>query len=207
MTKSRAMGRRSKEESKETRALIVKNACSLFCEKGYDNTSIREISKLTNVTHNTIRHHFGSKKDIWMAVIEPLLNLYKSQLEIAFIQMEASKASPPTAFKYIVEAMVKTLTENPQMIRLIGLPRLASNERVLMVDDELKCVHLPMIALFNEAKKLESSLQKYDSCTFFTALVGLISAPILYSSIRNEIDEHIFLRAYQSQIVALLFDY
>ncbi|GAB7224308.1 hypothetical protein VoSk93_35270 [Vibrio owensii] len=207
MTKSRAMGRRTSEESFQTRALIVKNAYSLFCDKGYDNTSIREIAKITNVTHNTIRHHFGSKTDIWMTVIEPFLAVYKSQIELAFQRMNASDATPPVAFKYIVKILVKTLTDNPQIIRLIGVPRSTPNERELMVYEQLKSIHLSIITLFNRAKKLESSLRKYDTTTFFTALIGLVAAPLLYTSTRGEVDDHLFSQAYQSQIVAMLFNY
>ncbi|WP_086968474.1 TetR/AcrR family transcriptional regulator [Vibrio coralliirubri] len=205
MTKSKAMGRRSSEESFQTRALIVNNAYSLFSEKGYDNTSIREIAKLSNVTPNTIRHHFGSKSDIWMTTIQPSLALYKSQLELALLRIEASRATPAIAFKYIIKTLVKTLTENSQIIRLIGAPRKTPNERELMVYEELKSVHVSMITLFNKAKKLDSSLKKYDSTTFFTALIGLVAAPLLYSSTMNKNDDHLFSQAYQSQIVAMLF--
>lgn len=201
------MGRRSNEESLQTRARIVKNAYSLFCDKGYDNTSIREIAKITNVTHNTIRHHFGSKADIWVTVIEPFLAVYKSQIELAFQRMEASNATPPFAFKYIVKILVKTLSDNPQIIRLIGVPRSTPSERELMVYEQLKIIHLSMITLFNRAKKLESSLRKYDTTTFFTALIGLVAAPLLYSSTINKNDDHLFSQAYQSQIVAMLFSY
>lgn len=207
MTKSKAMGRRSNEESLQTRARIVKNAYSLFCDKGYDNTSIREIAKITNVTHNTIRHHFGSKADIWVTVIEPFLAVYISQIELALQRMETSNATPPFAFKYIVKILVKTLSDNPQIIRLIGVPRSTPSERELMVYEQLKSIHLSMITLFNRAKKLESSLRKYDTTTFFTALIGLVAAPLLYSSTMNKNDDHLFSQAYQSQIVAMLFSY
>lgn len=206
MTKSKAMGRRSSEESFQTRALIVNNAYSLFSEKGYDNTSIREIAKLSNVTPNTIRHHFGSKSDIWTTIIQPSLALYKSQLELALLRIAASRATPPIAFKYIIKTLVKTLTENPQIIRLIGVPRKTPNERELMVYEELKSVHVSMITLFNKAKKLESSLKNYDSTTFFTALIGLVAAPLLYYSTMNKNDDHLFSQAYQSQIIAMLFN-
>ncbi|CAK2040663.1 TetR/AcrR family transcriptional regulator [Vibrio crassostreae] len=206
MTKSKAMGRRSSEESFQTRALIVNNAYFLFSEKGYDNTSIREIAKLSNVTPNTIRHHFGSKSDIWMTIIQPSLALYKSQLELAFLRIEASRATPAIAFKYIIKTLVKTLTENSQIIRLVGVPRKTPNERELMVYEELKSVHVSMITLFNKAKKLDSSLKKYDSTTFFTALIGLVAAPLLCSSTMNKSNDHLFSQTYQSQIVAMLFN-
>ena len=200
------MGRRSSEESLQTKARIVKNAYSLFCDKGYDSTSIREIAKLSNVTPNTIRHHFGSKLDIWMTVIEPSLTLYKNHLELALLHIEVSRATPVVAFKHVIETLVNTLTENPQIIRLIGVPRNTPNQRELMVYEELKSVHLSMITLFNKAKKLESSLKKYDTNTFFTALIGLVSAPILYSSTRNKTDHYLFSQAYQSQVFTMLFN-
>ncbi len=77
--------------------------------------------------------------------------------------------------------------------------------RELIVYEELKSVHVSMITLFNKAKKLDSSLKKYDSTTFFTALIGLVAAPLLCSSTMNKSNDYLFSQTYQSQIVAMLF--
>jgi AcrR family transcriptional regulator len=49
---------------KERRALIVQNALKLFLEKGYDRTTIRELSKSCGMTEGTIYRYIGSKDDI-----------------------------------------------------------------------------------------------------------------------------------------------
>ncbi|MEH6568694.1 MAG: TetR/AcrR family transcriptional regulator [Halioglobus sp.] len=41
-----------------------------FAETGYDGTSVREIARRLNVSHNLIPQRFGSKKTLWFAAID-----------------------------------------------------------------------------------------------------------------------------------------
>jgi AcrR family transcriptional regulator len=42
----------------------------LFAEKGYKETSMSEVAKLTGVAQGTIFYHFKSKEDLFLAVLE-----------------------------------------------------------------------------------------------------------------------------------------
>ena len=57
----------------ETRQLILDVSTRLFFEKGYDETSLQDIiSGLGGMTKGAIYHHFRSKEDILIAVVERL---------------------------------------------------------------------------------------------------------------------------------------
>ena len=48
----------------ETVKLILDVSTKMFCEKGYDNTSLQDIINETKLSKGAIYHHFDSKEDI-----------------------------------------------------------------------------------------------------------------------------------------------
>lgn len=62
------MPRSSNEKSEETRARILDVSYQLFIERGYNATSMREISQHAGVTVGAIYNHFATKEDIWLEV-------------------------------------------------------------------------------------------------------------------------------------------
>jgi AcrR family transcriptional regulator len=54
----------------ETKQRIIQGAAQVFAEKGYDGATTREIAEAAGVNEVTLFRHFGSKKNIFMIVIE-----------------------------------------------------------------------------------------------------------------------------------------
>jgi AcrR family transcriptional regulator len=54
----------------ETRERIVQGAAQVFAQKGYEGATTRAIAQAAGVNEVTLFRHFGSKKNIFMAVIE-----------------------------------------------------------------------------------------------------------------------------------------
>ena len=61
--------------------LIMEIAFSSFVEKGYENTNIRQLCKSAKVEPPTIYYYFQSKRGLFFAIVENLIEKYKSQLE------------------------------------------------------------------------------------------------------------------------------
>lgn len=53
---------------------ILEASLLLFAEKGYSNTSTKDISRAANVAEGTIFKHFGSKENLLYASILPILS-------------------------------------------------------------------------------------------------------------------------------------
>ncbi len=61
----------AKHASQETRrAQILEAAITCFADKGYYGTSVDDIATLTHLSKGAIYHHFGSKRDILLALFE-----------------------------------------------------------------------------------------------------------------------------------------
>jgi TetR/AcrR family transcriptional regulator, transcriptional repressor for nem operon len=61
-----------------TRQNIIKHSMQLFSAKGYFNTSVTDIVKATGLTKGGLYGHFGSKEEIWYAVYDECVRIWKS---------------------------------------------------------------------------------------------------------------------------------
>lgn len=64
-----------------TKEIILKVAGKLFMEKGFLATSTREIAEISQITQPNLYHHFKTKEDIYIAVLEQLSAEVKTGLE------------------------------------------------------------------------------------------------------------------------------
>jgi AcrR family transcriptional regulator len=60
-----------------TRQNIVEKSLQLFSVKGYFNTSINDILEATGLTKGGLYGHFRSKEDIWYAVYEEAVTIWR----------------------------------------------------------------------------------------------------------------------------------
>jgi AcrR family transcriptional regulator len=68
----------------QTRQHIIDKSLQLFSVKGYFNTSINDIQEATDLTKGGLYGHFRSKEDIWYAVYDEAVNIWR---EIVFRDM------------------------------------------------------------------------------------------------------------------------
>lgn len=60
-----------------TRCKIIEKSMQLFSVKGYYNTSISDILAAADLTKGGLYGHFASKEDIWYAVYEEAVGIWK----------------------------------------------------------------------------------------------------------------------------------
>lgn len=53
-----------------TKRRIFNTAIKLFSEKGYDNTSVEEITAVSGVAKGSLYYHFAKKEDIFDLLLE-----------------------------------------------------------------------------------------------------------------------------------------
>jgi len=60
-----------------TRRKIIERSMQLFSVKGYYNTSVSDIIQAADLTKGGLYGHFASKEDIWYAVYEEAVSIWK----------------------------------------------------------------------------------------------------------------------------------
>jgi AcrR family transcriptional regulator len=126
-------------KTRETRALLLKAAETIFARDGYEGSELGEIAALAGRTKGAIYAQFKSKEDVFLALIEDRTQRSREKIE-----------------KLLAES--KTIDENIRMLRTFYLER---------IDDRAFCILLLEFKLFAmrhpEAKK---RLQKHYAAIF-----------------------------------------
>src|SRR3546814_4792067 len=60
----------ARSDAAATRAPILHAATEEFADKGYDGARVDEIAKQSDVNKNSLYHYFGSKEQLFVAVLE-----------------------------------------------------------------------------------------------------------------------------------------
>ena len=66
----------------KTKRKIFETSMSLFAQKGYEATSIEEITSVVGVAKGTLYYHFSSKEEIFNFLVEEGMNLLKNSISI-----------------------------------------------------------------------------------------------------------------------------
>ena len=62
--------------AKGTKEKILDEALRQFSQKGYDGTNIRELTASLGLVKSSMYKHFGSKEDIWNALLDEMIAYY-----------------------------------------------------------------------------------------------------------------------------------
>ena len=66
----------------KTKRRIFNTAIKMFSEKGYDNTSVEEITSIAGVAKGSLYYHFSKKEDIFDMLLKEGFELLKNNIEI-----------------------------------------------------------------------------------------------------------------------------
>ena len=66
----------------KTKRQIFETSMKLFAEKGYDATTIEEITATVGVAKGTLYYHFSSKEEIFNFLVEEGMKLLKNSIAI-----------------------------------------------------------------------------------------------------------------------------
>ncbi|MEV6288633.1 TetR/AcrR family transcriptional regulator [Kribbella sp. NPDC051770] len=93
---------RPQKRSGRRRAEILDAAMTVFGERGYANGSLQDIADRVGMTHAGVLHHFGSKEQLLIALLE-----YRDDADVAELEGHHAPRGAP-----LLEHLVDTAEEN-----------------------------------------------------------------------------------------------
>ena len=136
---------------------ILKVAETLFAEKGFDGTSIRDISKVAKINIAMISYYFGSKERL----LESLLLYSTSDLKSQLDQLIHEELEPIEKINKLIELYINRINNNKGIYRILHF-EFSSEKRE------------KSLAAFSELKK--ENLKKYKANIHSTAIRSQIKA-------------------------------
>lgn len=103
-----------------TKERILNAAEQLFCDFGFDNTSLRAITSEADVNLASVNYHFGSKKQLIQEVLARYLKVLMPSLDekIMVINEDPTNVSSETLFGALVEPLLLLEAVRPNGTRV-----------------------------------------------------------------------------------------
>ena len=112
----------------DTVTRILDTAEVLFAERGFAETSLRNITSKAKVNLAAVNYHFGSKKALIQAVFARYLDPFTERFHTALDELESEYGERPVPLEVLLECMARTVLEVPAernslkvFMRLLGL--------------------------------------------------------------------------------------
>lgn len=133
----------------ETRKRILEAALKHFSARGFESSSVRDISAEAGVTHALIRLHFGTKEGLWKEAISFLFE-HQSDLMDAFDQ--PADQLTPESFQRMLRQYVSYCAKHPDYMRIMLHETMKDSERLeWIVKHHTYDVHQRVKKLFETA--------------------------------------------------------
>ena len=111
----------------KTKRKIFETSMKLFAQKGYDATSIEEITETVGVAKGTLYYHFSSKEEIFDFLIEEGVKLLKNSIEIKTTNLTNSIDK----VRAIILIQIKVLVKYEDLITIVLSEMWGSSSRSL----------------------------------------------------------------------------
>ena len=99
----------------KTKRKIFETSMKLFAQKGYDATSIEEITATVGVAKGTLYYHFSSKEEIFNFLVDEGMKLLKNSIDIKI----AKASNTIDKLRAIVLIQIKIISKYELKVSLI----------------------------------------------------------------------------------------
>ena len=181
----------------KTKRKIFETSMRLFAEKGYDATSIEEITATVGVAKGTLYYHFSSKEEIFNFLIEEGMKLLQNSVDIKTAKLK----SQIDKLKAIILIEVKIVVKYEHFITILLSQFYGKEVR------NKKCQKL----IFEYIEKIEDivkigiqngEIKEGNPKVIASEIYGLISNSIIFKLIEGkEIDIMKLYRDFESTLI------
>ena len=99
---------------KEKRNLFIISALSVFEEKGFNNTRIKDITERANTSVGNFYNYFNSKEDVIEVLASGLTELMISEFRKLFVYFKKNRIPPISAVKDLFRGYAKMFKEKKE---------------------------------------------------------------------------------------------
>ena len=165
----------------KTKRKIFETSMKLFAEKGYDATSIEEITATVGVAKGTLYYHFSSKEEIFNFLIEEGIKLLQNSVDI-----KTSKHNNYIdKIKAIVLIQIKIVAKYENIITILLSQFWGTKERNKKCQ-ELVYQYIGKIEKIVQEGREKGEIKKGDTRAIASEIYGLICSTLVYQKRENK---------------------
>jgi TetR/AcrR family transcriptional regulator len=168
-------------DADRSREAILAAAEILFAERGFEAVSLQEIGDAAGLSRGTPNYFFGSKQDLYVAVLERVFADREEATTRAFEPVRAwcesaGAGSLRRPLTRAIESYMSFLLARPAFVRLIVREELRGGEGLRRAEREATAMHAALAAVRTIAG--ERSLRSFDVDDAVLVLVSLTFSPL-----------------------------
>ena len=175
-------GKQTAEAAELTRKRLLEAALKHFADKGFRGASLREIAQDADTTHGLIRHHFGTKEDLWRAMVDDFVGKFEQRHQP--LLADSQGVDPVQLLTGLVTNFVHLAAELPEVSKIIMNDCSLPGPRLDYVMERMLPIHEaiePVILAVQE----NGLLKNHDPDTFFVFLFMIGSFPFTLRGFTN----------------------
>ena len=181
----------------KTKRKIFETSMKLFADKGYDATSIEEITATVGVAKGTLYYHFSSKEEIFNFLVDEGVKLLKNSISIKTERLNNSLDK----IRAIVLIQIKILFKYENFMTII-LSQIWGNDERSKLCKKYVFEYIQMIEeIVKEGIKKKEIVGK-DPDVIASGIFGFTCSSFIYKMRHTEVDvqelfneiDHLFIR-------------
>ena len=165
----------------KTKRKIFETSMKLFAEKGYDATSIEDITATVGVAKGTLYYHFSSKEEIFNFLIEEGIKLLQNSVDIK----TAKRNNYIDKIKAIVLIQIKIVAKYEDIITII-LGQFWGNEERHKKCQSLVYEYIGQIEKIVQQGIEKGEIKNGDTRAIASEIYGLICSTLVYKKREKE---------------------
>ena len=165
----------------KTKRKIFETSMKLFAEKGYDATSIEDITESVGVAKGTLYYHFTSKEEIFDFLIEEGIKLLQNSVDIK----TAKYSNYLDKIKAIVLIQIKIVNKYENLINII-LTQLWGKEKRNQKCQKLIYDYIDKIEQIVKEGIKKGQIKDGDAKIIASEIYGLICSTLVYKMRERE---------------------
>ena len=174
---------------KDTRTRIMENTFRLIAENGYDGTGMNLIAKESGVSKGDLYHHFKSKEDLLIKVMEH----HWEKMTLKEIYNVGSTTKSNFRKKLIANGRkyIKTLKQHPEIKKftIAIMPVLARNKELIkQMQPAIESAYASTRGMIDHGVKLGVISPKTDRKLLIQEIFMIIDAIEFYSAFEMDMD-------------------
>ena len=161
-----------KIDGDRTRGAILRAAQALFVEHGFATTSMATVAKQAGVTKSLIHHHFGSKRELWDAVRNVVMEDYQRQQQ----ELLNQRAPDLSLVEDSLVVYFRFLQSNPDVMRLWSWMVIENDAQCASLSQALSRAGVETLRRAQEQGDMRTDVEpEYVLAQFFALVRGWFS--------------------------------
>lgn len=165
----------------KTKRKIFEASMKLFAEKGYDATSVEEITATVGVAKGTLYYHFSSKEEIFQFLVEEGVKLLKNSIAIK----TSGLTNSIDKIKAIVLIEIKILAKYENFITIILSEIWGTSKRSIMCRKYV-FEYIQMIEDIVKEGIDKGEIIPADSNVIASGIFGFVCSSMIYKLKKSE---------------------